>query len=167
MAYTVLLVLVATALPRAQASGEERTWTPGDPESERPYWMNSEGGPAHAAPSLLGLLPPSTPPPKEGQQQQQQQQYQAPVPPQLFPFSEAELAAESATDSQSATHPSNDATASSNTKPSLYNYTWEVGFLSAGGDIRTLNVSSTQQAMAACTAEVECKGKQQHGAIDV
>ena len=55
-----LLLLQASAV----LSVAEVTWVPGDPDEDRPYWMNREGGPAHPdrMASLLGpAQPPSTP----------------------------------------------------------------------------------------------------------
>jgi hypothetical protein len=39
-----------------------------------------------------------------------------------------------------------------------FNYSFSAGFLAAGGDIATVNVTSVEAALAACTAIVECRG---------
>ena len=109
----MLLVFVLAIPTIVLQPGAERTWAPGDPESERPLWMNREGGPQHSNRALLG--PPSVPSPPD---LSVTRVYQAPVAPPLFPFTGAELAAfEEA----------------ASTIPSPFNYTWEAGFLAAGG----------------------------------
>ena len=105
--------MLSFALVALFAQQQEANWAPGDPESERPYWMNSEGGPAHpdAQAALYGGRQNTPSPP------QHERQFQAPVEPPLFPFTNVELAAMK--DAASA-------------KASPFNYTWQPGFLAAG-----------------------------------
>eukprot|EP01047_Picozoa_sp_COSAG01_P090949 COSAG01_NODE_22668_length_846_cov_1.042838_1_plen_206_part_01 len=43
-------------------------------------------------------------------------------------------------------------------EPAAFAYVYRKGFLAAGGDIATVNVSSAEEAQAACTAIIECRG---------
>ena len=126
--------------------GAAAAWTPGDPEADRPHWMNREGGPAH--PDGMAMLlgpdqPPSAPPPPS-----QTEMLLAPSGPEapMFPHTDAELAIAEA-----------DAAHAKAASP--YNYTWQRGFFRAGNDLGVINVTSVKEALDACTALLECKGR--------
>jgi hypothetical protein len=119
-------------------------WAPGDPEVGRPYWMNREGGPAHpdGMAMLLGPAKPPSTPPSTSQTEMMPSEPEAP----MFPYTDAELAIVEA-----------DAAYAKAASP--YNYTWQRGFFRAGNDLGVLNVTSLKEALDACTALIECKGR--------
>ena len=49
-------------------------------------------------------------------------------------------------------------TAHGSLKPSPFHFVRYPGFLAAGNDIEVINVTSTQAALDACTADIECRG---------
>lgn len=95
----------------------------------RQPWHNREGGPLQRDPLSALLLPPS--PPSTTSEARAR-------------VNEVEAAALLAAAPRSAL--------------ASFNYSYSEGFLAAGGDIATVNATSVKDALAACSAIVECRG---------
>ena len=129
-ALAALAVAVGTLAVLAAATPQATIvdWAPGDPEELRPPWLNREGGPVTTDP-IAALLP-----------------THAPAPP---PRSALTAAAQPPRPSP----PRSRGGAGSARSP--YTYTWSGGFFATGNDVAQINVTSLQEAEAACNAAIQ------------